>query len=461
MTHTFDNWTAVILAAGQGKRMRSSLPKVLHPLAGRSMVRHVAEAVSEAGFARCIVVVSPDAGAVRAALGDGVLYVPQAEPLGTGHAVTQAREAAGDAEQLMVLNGDVPLIRARTLAELARAHEEAAADLSFLTAQVTDAGQYGRVLRGDDGRVSGVVEASDWPEAVGDESAAGTTEINAGQYCFRAAWLWPRLTALPAAATGEYYLTALVSKAVEEGAAVQPVSAPYDEVRGINDRAQLAEAEALLRQRLNRGHMLSGVSLADPATTYIDAGVTIGVDTVIEPNTHLRGGTSVGEGCRLGPNSTLREAALGDRCRVVDSTIEEATLEDDVDVGPYSHVRPGSHLCTGVHIGNFGEVKNARLGPGVKMGHMSYIGDAEVGEETNIGAGTVTCNYDGKTKNRTVIGKRVFIGSDTMLVAPLTIGDGARTGAGSVVNKDVPAGATAVGAPARIVRKQAEGQEHS
>lgn len=448
MSHTFDSWTAVILAAGQGKRMRSSLPKVLHPLAGRPMVRYVLHAAREAGFGRCVVVVGADVDAVRATLGDDVDYVVQPEPLGTGHALAQAQEAACDAEQILVLNGDVPLITAEILARLAQSHEEQAADLTFLTAQVEEVGEYGRVQRDGDGRVTGVVEA---PER--DEGTEGPAEINAGQYCFRAAWLWPRLAAIPKASNGEHYLTSLVPMAVQEGAALLPVpAADPDEVQGINDRVQLARAEALLRERINRCHLLAGVSLVDPATAYIDADVTIGRDTVIEPNTHLRGATVVGEGCRLGPNSTLRDAAVGDRCRIVASTVEEATLEEEVDVGPYSHLRPGAYLCAGVHVGNFAEVKNARLGRGVKMGHFSYIGDAEVGDETNIGAGTVTCNFDGLAKHRTLIGRGAFIGSDTMLVAPVTLGDGARTGAGSVVTRDVPPGATAVGVPARIAR---------
>ena len=450
MNYTFPSWTAIILAAGQGKRMRSALPKVLHPLAGRPMVRYVVDAAREAGFARCLVVVGPDADGVRAALGDRVTYVTQAEPLGTGNAVAQAQQAAGDTEQILVLNGDVPLITAQALARLARSHEEQGADLTFLTAQMEDAGEYGRVVRDGDGRVTDVVEA---PER--DTETAGPAEINAGQYCFQAGWLWSRLAALPQSGNGEYYLTSLVSTAVQEGAALLPVSAVTpDEVRGINDRAQLAQAKALLRERINRRHLLAGVSLIDPATAYIDADVTIEQDTVIEPNTHLRGVTAVGRACHLGPNTTVRDSTLGDRCRIVDSTVEEATLEEDVDVGPYSHLRSGAYLCAGVHIGNFAEVKNARLGRGVKMGHFSYIGDAEIGDETNIGAGTITCNFDGKEKHRTVVGERVFIGSDTMLVAPVTIGDGARTGAGSVINKDVPPGALAVGAPARIMRGQ-------
>ncbi len=457
MSTPFSNWSVIILAAGQGKRMRSSLPKVLHPLAGRPMVRHVVDAALEAGFPRCFVVVASGGEGVRAALGERVAYVEQPEALGTGDAVALARDLLGDPEQVLVLNGDVPLITAETLARLARSHKEQAADMTFLTARVADGGEYGRVERDAQGRVLAVVEA---PERV--EAAEGPAEINAGQYCFRGAWLWPRLAGLPRSAGGEYYLTSLVSIAVQEGAAVQAeVAADPNEVRGINDREQLADVEALLRRRVNRRHMAAGVTLIDPATAYIDAGVTIGQDTVIEPNSHLRGETSIGQDCRIGPNATLRDAVVGDRCRIEASTVEQATLEDDVHVGPYSRLRPGTHLGAGVEMGNFAEVKNARLGRGVKMHHFSYIGDAEVGDETNVGAGTITCNYDGLVKHRTVIGKRVFIGSDTMLVAPVTLGDGARTGAGSVVTKDVPPGALAVGAPARIVRGAAERRDET
>lgn len=443
----------MILAAGRGKRMRSSLPKVLHPLAGRTMVRYVVDAAREAGFGRCVVVVGPDAAAVRASLGDGVVYVVQREPLGTGHALAQAQDAAGTSEHVLVLNGDVPLITPSTLASLARAHEEQAADVSFLTARVPEAGEYGLVERDGQGRVTGVVEA---PERSG--ATAGAAEINSGQYCLRTAWLWPRLSQIRPGSNGELYLTSLIPMAVEEGAALLSMPAvDADEARGINDRAQLAHAEAVLRQRINRRHMLAGVTLGDPATAYIDADVAIGPETVVAPNTQLRGATAVGAGCVIGPNSTLRDAVVGERCRIVSSTVEESTLEDGVDVGPYSHLRPGTYLCAGVHIGNFAEVKNARLGCDVKMGHFSYIGDAEVGDGANIGAGTITCNYDGQAKHRTVIGRNAFIGSDTMLVAPVTIGDGARTGAGSVVTRDVPAGKSAVGSPARVIPRGADG----
>jgi len=448
MPQSFDSWTAVILAAGQGKRMRSSLPKVLHPLAGRPMVSYVVDAAREAGFSRRVVIVGASADGVRAALGENVTYVVQTEQLGTAHALAQVKDAAGAAEHLLVLNGDVPLITSQTLSALARAHEEQSADLTFLTARVPEAGEYGLVERDGRGQVTGVVEAPERPVA-----AEGPAEINSGQYCFRAAWVWPRLSKIRPASSGELYLTSLIPMAVQKGAALLPVPAVEgDEAQGINDRAQLAHAEAALRARINRRHMLAGVTFVDPATAYVDADVTIGPETVVESNTQLRGATAVGAACVVGPNTVLRDAVVGDRCRIVSSTVEESTLEDGVDVGPYSHLRPGAHLCAGVHIGNFAEVKNARLGRGVKMGHFSYIGDADVGDGANIGAGTITCNYDGTAKHRTVIGRDAFIGSDTMLVAPVTIGDGARTGAGSVVTRDVPPGASAVGAPARIVK---------
>ena len=451
MSDTFDNWTAVTLAAGQGVRMRSSRQKVLHPLAGRPMVRYVLDASRAAGVHRCVVVVAPDAEDVREALGDAVDYVVQAEPLGSGHALAQAQQAAGEDGQILVLNGDAPLITSETLSRLVRSHEERAADLTLLTAQVEELGGYGQVQRDAEGRVTSVVEASERNGKLTNPSA----EINAGQYCFRAQWLWPRLSALPRSNNGEYYLTSLIATAVQEQAVLLPVSAAdADEVRGVNDRLQLAEAETILRGRINRGHMLAGVSLIDPATTYIDADATIGRDTQIEPNTHVRGATSIGESCQIGPNAVLLDTIVGDRCRLDASTIERSTLEQEVEVGPYSHLRPGAYLCAGVHIGNFVEVKNARIGRGVKIGHMSYIGDAEIGDETNIGAGTVTCNYDGAAKHRTIIGRRVFIGSDTMLVAPVTVGDGASTGAGAVVTEDVPPDALAVGAPAHVVREK-------
>jgi len=431
--------------------MRSRRPKVLHPLAGKPLVCHVVDAARRARVERCVAVVGPGERAVRAALGDGVEYARQAEPLGTGHALAQAEPLASDAEHLLILHGDVPLLTPETLSRLMRSHLEHDADLTLLTACVDEAGGYGEVQRDDQNRVVEVVEAADR-----NRSSAGHAEINGGIYCFRAAWMWPRLGAIPRAHNGEHYLTELVGMAVREGATVVAVQADdADEVRGINDRVQLAEAERVMRERIRRRHLLAGVTMVDPASTYIEADVTVGQDTIIHPNTTLAGGTVVGAECEIGPNSIVRDSSLGARCKIVASVVEGATLEEDVEVGPYSHLRPGSYLCRGVHVGNLAEVKNARLGPNTKMGHFSYIGDAEVGADVNIGAGTITCNFDGVRKQRTVIEDGAFIGSDTMLVAPVTVGRGARTGAGSVVNRDVPPGSTAVGAPARVRRNRA------
>jgi bifunctional UDP-N-acetylglucosamine pyrophosphorylase/glucosamine-1-phosphate N-acetyltransferase len=472
---TAGRWVAVIMAAGQGTRMRSRVPKVAHPLAGRPIVRHVIAAAKAAGVEDCVVVVSPDtsADAVRAAAGDGVRFAVQDQPLGTGHAVACAREAAGSAEYVLILNGDVPLVLPSTLRRLMAAVVEphgAAPDVSFvpepsvattaaapidlalLTAKVP-VEAYGYIeLVGD--RVAEIVETKE----AGGIDPRELRQINAGQYAARASWLWAHVETIAPAPNGERYLTALAAMAHGEGnGAVAVQAGSPDEVRGINDRVQLAEAEATIRDRIRRTHMLAGVTIVDPPSTFIDTDVCIAADTTIEPNTHLQGATTIGAGCTIGPGALIRDSTLGDECVVRSSTIEESTLESHVDVGPYSHLRPGSYLCDGVHIGNFAEVKSSRLGRGSKMGHFSYIGDATVGEDVNIGAGTITANYDGEHKHRTTIGDGAFIGSDTMLVAPVSIGKGARTSAGSVVTKDVPDGMMAIGSPARIRTRRAGG----
>jgi bifunctional UDP-N-acetylglucosamine pyrophosphorylase/glucosamine-1-phosphate N-acetyltransferase len=449
---------AIVLAAGQGTRMHSRLPKVAHPVAGLAIVGHVVAAARESGVGDCVVVVGDgdDAAAVRTAAGAGVRFAVQHQQLGTAHAVAEARDAAGDAEFVLILNGDVPLVLPSTLIRLMRTLEaDGAPDLALLTAHVP-VESYGVLDVTPDMRVRAINETKG-SEGIDRHEPR---HINAGQYAARASWLWPRIARIGPAANGELYLTALAAMAHEEGNAAVAVAAEEAiEVRGINDRVQLAEAEAAMRDRIRRRCMLGGVTMKDPATTYIDAGVTIGQDTTIEPQTHLLGATAIGEGCIIGPGSVVRDSKVGDRCTVSQSTIEESTLEDGVDVGPYAHLRPGTHLCADVHIGNFAEVKASRLGRGTKMGHFSYVGDADVGEDVNIGAGTITANYDGRGKHRTVIGDGAFIGSDTMLVAPVRIGRGARTGAGSVVTKDVPDGMTAVGSPARVRRGGDAGED--
>src|SRR4051812_7740830 len=440
---SYSSLGAVVLAAGQGTRMRSRLPKVLHPLAGQPMVAHVLAAAAASGARDVVLVVGHGAEQVRAALGDRVRYAVQAEQLGTGHAVLQACPLLRPTTtQVLVLYGDTPLLQPETLLALTRAAREAT--LALLSMEVADPSGYGRVVREPDGRVVRVVEERDAPPAL-----RAVREVNAGAYVFDAAWLRAHLPALPPAPGGETYLTDLVALAAGEGRAVRAVLlADAAEGLGVNDRVQLAQAEAALRARVRERHLRAGVTLVDPASTYIHATVDIGPDTVVHPQTFLRGRTRIGAGCEIGPSSQLDDTVVGDRCRIGWSVLEEATLAEDVRVGPFAHLRPGARLGRGVEIGNYAEVKNSTLHERVAQHHFSYIGDAEVGRNTNVGAGTITCNYDGVHKHRTDIGADVFIGSDTLLVAPVTLGDGSATGSGSVVTHDVPAGKLAYGVPA-------------
>jgi bifunctional UDP-N-acetylglucosamine pyrophosphorylase/glucosamine-1-phosphate N-acetyltransferase len=343
----------------------------------------------------------------------------------------------------------MPLITPSTLGAVLQAQSSQSGPLTMLTQISEVARGFGRVLRNSEGAVQAVVE-----EAQATLEQLQIRELNTSVYCFAADWLWGALARLPLSPKGEYYLTDVVAIAVSDGLPVQAVTlADPTEAIGINDRIHLAEAVALLRKRTNERWMSAGVTLVDPARTYIEATAAIGQDTVIWPDTYLRGATTIGSECVVGPNAVLKDTHLGDRCRVVASILEGAVVEEEVDIGPYAHLRKGAHLGRGVHMGNFGEVKNSTLGPGTKMGHFSYIGDATIGPNVNIGAGTITCNFDGEKKNRTDIGAEAFIGSDTMLVAPVKVGEGARTGAGSVVTKDVPPDTLAVGMPARPIRK--------
>lgn len=442
---------AVILAAGHGTRMNSTLPKSLHPLAGRPLIEWSLRAVDGLSDLRPVVVVGHARKQVQDYLGERVDYSVQKELLGTGHALMQAKERLYQrADRVLVLYADMPLLRTETLKRLTqlragsanRQHPPAA--LSLLTVERKDAQGFGRIVRGHNGAVRAIVEEADCtPEQL------AIRELNPGVYCFNAQWLWENISLLTPSASGELYLTDLLAIAVEQGQDVETVAAAPDETLGINDRSQMAVAAHALRWRINTDHMLAGVTIVDPASTYIDADVTIGQDSTILPGTHLQGATSVGAGCCIGPNCRIVDSAIGDACRVEYSVIEQARMDRGSEVGPFGHLRPGAHLGEDVHMGNFGEVKNSRLGKGVKMGHFSYIGDATVGENVNVGAGTITCNFDGVSKNRTVLGDDVFLGSDTLLVAPVTLGARARTGAGSVVTRDVDEDTLVYGVPAR------------
>jgi len=438
----------VILAAGQGTRMQSHLPKVLHPLAGRPLVTYAVETARALTDAEPVLVVGRRAEAVQKAVGGGVTFVEQTPQRGTGHAVLQARETLqGQAGLVLVTYADMPLLTVGTLRRLVERQQRNPGPVTILTLVSDRPRGFGRVMRDENGAVVQVVE-----EAVATPEQLAIRELNAGVYCFDAHWLWAHVDRIPLSLPRrEYYLTDLIGMAIAEGRRVEAVVAEDAvEALGINTRVHLAEAEAVMRRRINERWMLAGVTIVDPATAYIEPGVTIGQDTTVWPNTHLRGETTIGEHCTIGPNTIIVDGHIGDGCRVLASVLEQAVMEDGSDVGPFSHLRKGARLREGAHVGNFGEVKNATLGPGAKMGHFSYLGDAEVGARANVGAGTITCNFDGVRKHKTVIEEDAFVGSDTMLVAPVRVGKGARTGAGAVVTHDVPDGAVAYGVPARV-----------
>ena len=437
--------------------MNSRTPKALHAVCGKPMVSIVLDAVRAVGHDPVIVVVPDPNSAIVDTLGESCQYAFQSEPQGTGDALLRAREAAGEQDNVLVINADVPLIQAGTLDTLENAHIRSEAAVTMLTATVDEPAGLGRVVRDSTGLVTAVVEHSE-----ANEEILHVNEINAGVYCFRAAWLWANLPRVQASASGEVFLTDLIGIAVSSNCEVATIGLrDPNEARGVNTRVELSAAESVMQNRIRELWMLRGVSMPDPQSVYIDCNVEIGVDTAVMPNTHIRGGTLIGAECEIGPNSIIEHSTIGDHVKVVASVIEGATIESNVDVGPFSHIRPGTYLESDVHIGNFAEVKNSRLGRGTKSGHFSYIGDAEVGSNVNIGAGSVTCNFDGEDKHSTVIGNDVFIGSDTMIVAPITIGDRSYTSAGSVVNKNVPPNSGAIGAPARIRRKRAHETETS
>jgi bifunctional UDP-N-acetylglucosamine pyrophosphorylase / glucosamine-1-phosphate N-acetyltransferase len=430
---------AVILAAGQGKRMRSAIPKVLHPLGGRPLISYVVDAVRRATDATPVVVVASGQTAVRDFIGDAAECVEQTHPLGTGDALRSVPAALRSSGPVLVIGGDAPLIRPDTLQRLLAAHASSPRACTLLAAIPTDPSGMGRIIRDAGGHVVRIVEEADL-----SRGAPVPMECNAGVYVFDGAQLWPALDQLGTAnSQGEYYLTdvvELLTGPVEAVVAVDP-----DETVGVNDRRQLARAEAVLRRRTLDALMLSGVTIEDPSTTYVDAMVVVGPDSVIHPMTSLLGATTLGSNCEIGPMALLRGVTAGDRVVVGAAQMEECELGDEVRVGPYCRVRPNTVLASGVELGTNAEVKNSTVGAGTRISHFSCVLDSDVGEAVNIGAGTVTCNFDGEAKYRTTIGDRVFVGTNSTLVAPVRIGDDAYVGAGSFVDHDVPAGALAVG----------------
>jgi bifunctional UDP-N-acetylglucosamine pyrophosphorylase / glucosamine-1-phosphate N-acetyltransferase len=447
----------IVLAAGAGTRMRSMVPKPLHHVAGIPMVSRVLRAGGGARPDALVLVVGSETVdlAQQIAGPDNIITVIQNPPRGTGDAVKSALAVLPGVDWFVVLYSDHPLLEPSTVGNLLAGVRASGARVAILTATVEDPGGYGRIVRDGDQRPVGIAERRD------DDAAMrmGPTEINAGLMALDADWTrWALDQVHPSGATGEFYLTDLVSIAVAGARDGEPwpvavVAGSPDDALGVNDRADLARAESRAWERKRLRLMREGVTMRLPETITIDEDVKIGGDTIILPHSQLSGTTVVGSGCVIGPSTLIVNSRLGDRVIVRSSTVEDSFITDDTDVGPYSHVRAGSEIGPRAHIGNFAEIKNARLGSGVKVGHFSYIGDAAVGAETNIGAGTVTANFDGAQKHQTAIGARAFIGSDTILRAPISIGDDARTGAGSVVTRDVPNGATVVGVPARQIRR--------
>ncbi len=429
---------AVILAAGQGTRMRSARPKVLHPLAGRPMLLHVLEAAGSATQSTPIVVVGPGQPEVAAAVAGAGEAVVQPEPRGTGDAVRSVPPELRSEGPVVVVYGDLPLLRAGTVRSLLRAHAATGAACVLLSVAPADPTGLGRVVRGGGGRVERIVEERDLPPG------PAPTECNAGVYVFTGSRLWPCLERLSADnAQGELYLTDVVAQLAPEVEAV--LAADPDEAMGVNDRVQLAAAEAVLRGRLLTDLMLSGVTVEDPATTYVDASVRVGMDSVLRPMTFLLGDTRVGRGCEIGPMALVRDTRMGDHVRIGASVVEGSELGDGVEIGHYDRVRPGSALASGVSLGTHAEVKNSRVGEGSRISHSACVLDSDIGERVNVGAGTVTCNYDGRDKHRTAIGDGAFVGSNSTLVAPLRVGRDAYIAAASVVTGDVPERALAVG----------------
>jgi bifunctional UDP-N-acetylglucosamine pyrophosphorylase/glucosamine-1-phosphate N-acetyltransferase len=436
---------SVVLAAGKGTRMKSGVIKVLHPVAGLPMIAWPIAAARGAGSDPIVLVIGHQANAVQGVFRGAadIRCAMQEEQLGTGHAVACALDALpGFRGTVLILCGDTPLLRAETLKNLLEYHQGNRAAVTVLTAVMDDPYGYGRVVRDPEGRVARIVEQKD-----ADPEEQGIREINSGIYCMDSGFLFAHIKGIGNDnAQGEYYLTDLLAIAVREGLTCLALeTADADEIMGVNDRVQLAEAARILRRRINRDHMLNGVTLIDPDATYIDQGVTIGADTTIHPGCRIEGGSVIGEGCEIEGRVSISRCRIGADCHIkAASVLEESELGDDVAVGPMAHLRPGTRLGNKVKIGNFVETKKIVMGEGSKASHLTYLGDAEIGRDVNIGCGTITCNYDGVNKHRTVIGDDVFIGSDVQLVAPVSVGRNSLVAAGTTVTTDVPPDSLAI-----------------
>ncbi len=431
------NCSAVILAAGKGVRMRSEFPKVVHRVAGIPMVKHVANAVSQAGIDKITLVVGHQQEMVKQLFaGQKLNFATQTEQLGTGHALLQAQAYVQDDDTVLVVAGDTPLLQAATLQALIEHHRTNQAIATVLSTEIQNPYGYGRIIRDKNGKFKRIVEEKD---ASSEEKQI--TEINSGMYCLQVKEAFAALMVLGSSnAQGEYYLTDILEMLMQDQHRVEVflMHAPED-IYGINNREQLAFAESRMRQRKNTELMLEGVTIIDPQNTYIDTQVSIGMDTVIYPGSIIEGSTRIGEGCKIGPDTHISDSLIGNNVFIENSRIKEAEVGDECNIGPYAYLRPQAVLHRGVKVGDFVEIKKSIIGAGSKVPHLSYIGDAQLGKGVNVGAGTITCNYDGKNKWQTILEDGAFIGSNTNLVAPVKIGENAITGAGSTISRDVPA----------------------
>ena len=442
---------AIILAAGKGTRMKSKLYKVLHPVSGKPMVEHIINRVSETNPDEIITIVGHGAEQVKAQLGERSEYDLQAEQLGTGHAVLQAASfLEGKKGTTLVISGDTPLLTTETLNNLFEYHQGKNASATILTAQAQNPTGYGRIIRDHVGIVEKIVEQKD-----ASPEEARVKEINTGTYCFDNEALFTALNKVGTNnAQGEYYLTDIIEILKEDGNTVAAYQTEnFEESMGVNDRIALAKANEIMRKRINEAHMTNGVTFVDPASTYIDAGVVIGSDTVIEAGVQLQGETVIGMDCMIGAHSRIVDSVIEDNVVITNSVIESSHVKKAADVGPFAHLRPNAEIGEGAHIGNFVEVKNAEIGSHTKVGHLTYVGDATLGEDINVGCGVVFVNYDGKQKHHTKVGAHSFIGSNSNIVAPVTIEDHSSIAAGSTITNDVPEYALAI-ARARQVNKE-------
>ena len=443
--------TALILAAGKGTRMKSKLPKVLHRVGNQPMVERVLQLAKQMGTKRQVIITGFGGEMVREYLGEQEEYVVQAEQLGTGHAVQMAEPLLGKEKgHILLLNGDTPIIRKETLEALVKEHLDTGAAATILTATPEDPTGYGRIIRSEDNHVVRIVEQKD-----GTAEELAVSEVNTGMYIFDSEALWPALSKIDNNnAQGELYITDVIGILVGEGKIVSAYVTPnFEETLGVNSRVQLAEAEATLRARTNRALMDAGVTIIDPSNTYVDESVVIGADTVLYPGTVLEGATVIGEECHIGPHTRLSNVVVGNGNTIHFTYGHDCEIKDGTDIGPYVHLRPNTVIGNKVHIGNFVEVKNSIVGDGTKFPHLSYIGDSDVGSGVNVGCGTITVNYDGKIKHRTIIEDGAFIGCNSNLVAPVTIGAKSYVGAGSTITKSVPPKSLAVARAKQLTKE--------